>query len=254
MKPLIAGLFFASVASLRADQAVAKAQQVLKDEGFYYGEVSGEKNADTSAAIRRYQIRNGLGVTGELDDQTLQSLRKAPASTPSPAATTPAPVTRAATPGPAADGPDQPVENSGERDSTNTAPIQPLGTPPPQDREPPNVYPGRSVPLSSGGLFQGTPFESVPPEVQQRVIADAQKALARQNLFKYQVDGVFSPDMEFSLRAYQSRVGLRTTGRLDLETLAALELLPGAHERVYTPRRSFPPSVQPPVRGEWIRP
>ena len=47
---------------------------------------------------------------------------------------------------------------------------------------------------------------------------------------------------------------LETTGRLDLETLAALELLPGSHERVYTPRRSFPPWAQPPVRGEWIRP
>jgi len=65
-------LLFASVAQLRADEAVAKAQQSLKDQGFYYGQVTGEKNADTSAAIRRFQIRNGLQVTGELNDETLQ--------------------------------------------------------------------------------------------------------------------------------------------------------------------------------------
>jgi hypothetical protein len=34
--------------------------------------------------------------------------------------------------------------------------------------------------------------------------------------------------------------------------LAALQLLPGAHMPVYTPRR--PPGVPPPVRGEWVRP
>ena len=31
-------------------------------------------NATLTAAIRRYQIRNGLQVTGELNDETLQSL------------------------------------------------------------------------------------------------------------------------------------------------------------------------------------
>src|SRR6266436_4559024 len=75
----------------RADQAVQNVQQALKDQGFYYGEVTGEKNADTTAAIRRYQIRNGLKITGELNDETLRSLRNNP-SKPSPApAITPAP-------------------------------------------------------------------------------------------------------------------------------------------------------------------
>ena len=88
--------------------------------------------------------------------------------------------------------------------------------------------------------------------VQHRVIADAQRILARRGLFKDEIDGNYGPNLEFSLRAYQSRVGLPVTGRLDLETLAALQLLPGAHMPVYTPRR--PPGVPPPVRGEWVRP
>ena len=59
---------------VRADQLVESVQQALKDEGFYYGEVNGDMNANLTAAIRRYQIRNGLQVTGELNDETLRSL------------------------------------------------------------------------------------------------------------------------------------------------------------------------------------
>jgi peptidoglycan hydrolase-like protein with peptidoglycan-binding domain len=249
MKIRIALLLLVSVVTLRADQAVADAQQVLKDQGFYYGQVTGEKNADTSAAIRRFQIRNGLQITGELNDETVQSLHKAPPATPAPAATVlPAPPVRTVTPAPDQDASDLRDENGSE----NGAPSQQFA-PPPSDRQPSTIYPGRVAP-SGGGLFPGTPYDSAPAEVQQKIVADAQNILARRGLFKHAVDGVFSQDLEFSLRAYQSRVGLRPTGRLDLETLAALELLPGAHERVYTPRRGLPPGAQPPVRGEWIRP
>src|SRR5438552_2484895 len=63
------------VASLvRADQTVQSVQQALKDQGFYYGNVTGDKSSETTAAVRRYQIRNGLQVTGEMDPQTLHSL------------------------------------------------------------------------------------------------------------------------------------------------------------------------------------
>ncbi|HAK07493.1 MAG TPA: hypothetical protein DCO65_09575, partial [Spartobacteria bacterium] len=66
-------ILIAWTAPIHADQTIANAQQVLKDQGFYYGEITGEKNADTTAAIRRYQIRNGLPITGELNDETLRS-------------------------------------------------------------------------------------------------------------------------------------------------------------------------------------
>src|SRR5216110_2583207 len=57
-----------------AGQTVQSVQQALKDQGFYYGNVTGDKSAETTSAIRRYQIRNGLQVTGEIDPETLQSL------------------------------------------------------------------------------------------------------------------------------------------------------------------------------------
>src|SRR5438876_8416704 len=57
-----------------ADQTVQSVQQALKDQGFYYGNVTGDKSAETASAIRRYQIRNGLQVTGDIDPETLRSL------------------------------------------------------------------------------------------------------------------------------------------------------------------------------------
>src|SRR6266705_3847343 len=57
-----------------ADQTVQSVQQALKDQGFYYGTVTGDKSAETASAIRRYQIRNGLQVTGELNEETSRSV------------------------------------------------------------------------------------------------------------------------------------------------------------------------------------
>ncbi|MEY2439392.1 MAG: putative peptidoglycan binding domain [Verrucomicrobiota bacterium] len=133
----------------------------------------------------------------------------------------------------------------------NRLPPQPYAAVP-RDRvtDGPNV--GQLVP-SGTSLFAATPFATASPDVQRKVIADAQTILARRGLFKDEVDGNFGPALEFSLRAYQARVGLPTTGRLDLETLAALQLLPGARGPVFTPRRGVIPP-EPPVRGEWIRP
>jgi hypothetical protein len=142
-------------------------------------------------------------------------------------------------------------DNARDRVFPGAIPGQPPVVPP--DSEPERVYPGRAG-VSSGASFADTPYATAPPEVQRRVVADAQVALARSGLFRYPIDGFFSSNLEFALRAYQARVGLHPTGRLDLETLAALELLPGAHRRVHAPRRILPPGSEPPVRGEWIHP
>jgi peptidoglycan hydrolase-like protein with peptidoglycan-binding domain len=243
MKIRIASLILlGSIALARADQAIESAQQALKDQGFYYGEITGEKSADTTAAIRRYQIRNGLQVTGDLNDETLKSLG-IDSSAPRPVAkSTPAlsPV------------PDTSDLRAEPREST--APTNPLTGQPfpvPQDRQPPPPRPEYgAVPVQPGGYFAGTPYEMAPPDVQRNVIVSAQTVLARRGLYHDVIDGLAGPNFEFSLRAYQSRFGLPLTGRLDLETLAALQLLPGANAPVYVPRRR--PFPRPPVRGEWI--
>lgn len=235
-------LFLAMITLVRADQTIELAQQMLKDQGFYYGEITGEKNSDTTAAIRRYQIRNGLPVTGELDEATLRSLRSSAATSPQPAATS----TPSATPD-AADSHDDAVR---EPTDASPAPAQPFITPPPARQSDPRVH--NEPESSGGGLFARTPYENSPPDAQRNVIAAAQRALTQRGIYRHEINGVYGPDLEFSLRAYQSRFGLAVTGRLDLETLAALELLPGANTPVYVPRKRVRPDLEPPVRGEWI--
>ena len=61
---------------VRADDALKRIQQSLHDQGFYYGSVDGAPGDETTQAIRRYQIRNGLQVTGQLNDETRAAILK----------------------------------------------------------------------------------------------------------------------------------------------------------------------------------
>lgn len=231
-------LFFLAICCLaRADQVVASVQQKLKDQGFYYGEITGTKDTDTTAAIRRYQIRNGLQITGEINAETQRSLGLAskPAATPPPrTANTPVPKT-------AVPKTEDLLEEPAAPPSSRTIP-----RPPPEELEEdedeegdaPDYEPApRSPRLEGSGLLDGTPFEGAPPDVQRDVIISAQTLLMRQGYYRDEIDGVYGPGMHFALRNYQARYGLRPTGRLDVETLASLSLLPEQRRR--TVRRPF---------------
>jgi peptidoglycan hydrolase-like protein with peptidoglycan-binding domain len=227
-----------------ADQAVEATQRKLKDQGFYYGEINGKKEADTTAAIRRYQIRNGLQITGELDAETQRSLgiTASPSSTPrSRPASTPAPDT--------SKGP----EKSRGPKNTKVPPQSPTEW---DNAEDERVYvPGpHGLRPDASGIFDATPFEVAPLDVQRRVIIGAQTLLARRGFYRSGIDGVYGPGMDFAVRAYQTRVGLPPTGRLDLETLASLGLLPGQRRPGFgpPPRRMFPPRSQIGPGGERV--
>jgi len=261
-------LVVAFAAYAQADQRIQSVQQALKDEGFYYGEITGQKDADTTSAIRRYQIRNGLQITGDLNDETLKSLGvdSSGARTVVKASPTAAPASSAAP-----DtfdlrddrregaGPTNPLTGQPFPDQPQTRPREP-GDMDEQGREgerdpsrayqPPAHPDYDTVPAHPAENFAGTPFEAAPPQVQRNVIASAENILARQGLYRGAIDGMAGSDLEFSLRAYQSRFHLPVTGRLDLETLAALQLLPGGNAPIHRPRRSM--RDEPPVRGEWI--
>lgn len=227
----------------RADQTTSTVQRTLKDQGFYYGDVTGQKNADTTAAIRRYQIRNGLQVTGEIDAETLRSLGvgqggAAPAATPLPQRRSP-PSTQ--------DYSDE--ENTGQSADIPDA-NEPREEAPP--RGPDGIYapePRAAAPNVST-VFAGTPYEIAPPDLQRHVIVGAQTLLARGGFYRSGIDGEFGPGTVAALRAFQRRSGLPPDGRLNMETLSALGLLPGQH----APRRQRrrPLFRQPVYRGEWI--
>lgn len=78
---LAVAISFSVLVSASANDNVRTVQTKLKAEGFYFGEVDGAFSSDLSAAMTRYQIRNGLEVTGQLDDETSKALGAAPAVT-----------------------------------------------------------------------------------------------------------------------------------------------------------------------------
>lgn len=210
------GISFLLLQSALADDGLREAQGALKAQGYYYGELSGEINPATTAAIRRFQIRSGLQVTGELNSETTATLHLAKAVA---AAPTAAPK----------------VQATPAREVEVPAPSQPA----------PAI-------AQSAGVFDDTPYAQLPADAQSRVIADAQTLLQQRGLYRSDVDGIYGPAFEFSLRAYQSQMGLAPSGRLDAQTLSALGLLPG--ERVARPRRRPQPTpFRRVVRGEWIR-
>jgi peptidoglycan hydrolase-like protein with peptidoglycan-binding domain len=58
-------------------------QERLKAEGVYAGPVDGELNAQTEAALRQYQEKRGIPVSGAVDEETLRQLQiSLPASPP----------------------------------------------------------------------------------------------------------------------------------------------------------------------------
>lgn len=230
--------FLAFVSAARADEAVANAQQALKDQGFYYGEVSGRKDADTTAAIRRYQIRNGLKVTGELNNETQRSLR----------------VTGTTSTTPRIPAPQHPMQDDSESHETEPRSYE---SPAPQFHSPrygPSspIYPNEPYRYREQiyGIFDGTPYERASLGVQQRIVFDAQMILARRGYYRSDIDGIYGPGTEIALRAFQIQRGLPPSGRFDLPTLGALGLMPGQRPSIrHYPRRGYP---RPVYRGEWI--
>jgi peptidoglycan hydrolase-like protein with peptidoglycan-binding domain len=245
---LALALLFAAITAAQADPQIAAAQQALKDAGFYYGEITGTKDADTTAAIRRYQIRNGLQINGELNAETRKSLRlagggstaPAPAPTRAPATAPSAPPIRQATPPPdtsdlrddrpAAE--DDEVEEDDTADTAERFPSEPVPRP--------GYAPGpRGLYPDTSGVFEDTPYEVAPPDLQRQVLIGAQMRLARQGYYRSAIDGIYGPAMEAALSAYQLRAGLEPTGVLDMDTLNALGLLPGRGR----------PGMRPPSRS-----
>lgn len=233
----------AGVGVVRADQTTSAVQEALKEQGFYYGDVNGKKTADTTAAIRRYQIRNGLQITGEIDAETLRSLgvgSGAPRSS--------------AQPRPSAAPYDQGEEAEPPTQSAEVTPQQPPANYPaarlPGGAYAPGPGPGPPRPLVASGVFAGTPYEIAPPDLQRHVIVGAQTLLARYGFYRSGIDGEFGPGTAAALRGFQARAGLLPDGRLNMATLAALGLLPGQHAPGFRPPR---PLLRRPIyRGEWV--
>ena len=210
---------------LRADQAIRSLQQTLKDRGFYYGAVTGDKSAETTAVIRRYQIRNGLKVTGEINEETLRSVNsKAVVSGSQPASKSATNQPNSVRPDASArlsqssPSPSQPASEPGTNQSNSLRPDASAylsqGSPPRSFRQPDRANPPYSV-----SFYQSAPFR-----INRRTVAGAQYQLMSREYYRGRVDGKYGRQMAFALRAFQSNAGLPPTGRLDIETVKTLGL------------------------------
>lgn len=256
LPPLLALLLAFQVGAF-ADDRLRDVQAELKAQGFYYGEVHGKPSSETNAALRRYQIRNGLEVTGTLTDETNKALGigvapEAPIPREAPAAAQPAPAQR-----PPIDlRRDRPIEESDKNflRREETRPRVPEPEAPIEDD--PSVVPApRSLEMPSADmpvLFADTPYATAPAEVQEATLRRAQRLLASRGLYREVIDGAPGPATEEAILGYQRTARLPLTGRLDLETLSQMRLLPGPSQVKRVPQNRETTS-QRILRGIWIR-
>lgn len=207
MKRTIAHLLVALVLAgfVRADQTTQSVQQALKNQGVYYGKITGDKNSETTAAIKRYQIRSGLQVTGEINPETLQSLNVSPKSNPafsSQSGSKPA----MAQPSPAHLDQSAPVAQNSSPQSA-------------QSPSEPNHQRGPTLDFSAAA------YSSPPQRINKRlVVAEVQRQLMSRGYYQGSVDGRSGRRTALALRAFQFQSGLPPTGRLDMNTLQTLGL------------------------------
>jgi peptidoglycan hydrolase-like protein with peptidoglycan-binding domain len=188
---------------VRADQTVKSVQQALKDQGFYYGNVTGDKSGETSSAIRRYQIRNGLQVTGEIDSQTLQSLKVD----------------------------SKPTSASSSRSASNPTVAQSNDVRPNQSAQAAQKPPAPQTPrepdrqLETNPAFASAPPQPMPPRINKHlVLAEVQRQLMSRGYYSGRIDGRNGRRTSVAVRDFQLQSGLPPTGRLDLNTVNALGL------------------------------
>jgi hypothetical protein len=92
-----------------------------------------------------------------------------------------------------------------------------------------NSYPDQSQGYYDSSVYQTESYDdpngySDESQSDYSTIVAAQERLARQGYYRGETDGVLSPEMQKAVRRYQSTNGLRQTGYLDSDTLAAMGL------------------------------
>ena len=214
-----------TVSLVRADQAIQSLQQTLKEQGFYYGTVTGNKNTETTAAIRRYQIRNGLKVTGEINEETMRSVNPNAVTSASNPASKPVNQPNIVRPnasahlGQSSAPPSQPASTPATIQSNSLPPdanaSMSQSSPPPSFREPDR--PVQTNPQYSASFYQSAPFR-----VNRRTIAGVQYQLLSRGYYRGRVDGRNGSRTALAVREFQFSAGLPPTGRLDIETVKAL--------------------------------
>ncbi len=240
-----------------ANDELRDVQGALKTRGFFYGEITGNDSTETAAAIRRFQIRNGITITGKLNPETLAALgfggkkdaEPAPQPAPQPAPgrapeapaqkqfNPPPPAPAAPQPGQAPQAmpkPGEPIPAPRKERALPPEPVPAEPTPPPARRlrpdginvvEPPTPVPSPVyTPYST--IFRDTPYAAATRDVQNGIVRRAQSFMTAKGIYRGPVDGLPAASTSEALFLFQEETDLRRTGRLDTDTLAEMKLLP----------------------------
>jgi len=73
--PFALPVLFAFCAIARADEGTRRAQEELRKRNLYFGDVNGEMNTELAGALKKYQMRKGFAPSGQIDEETANSLK-----------------------------------------------------------------------------------------------------------------------------------------------------------------------------------
>jgi peptidoglycan hydrolase-like protein with peptidoglycan-binding domain len=179
-------------------EIVREVQQLLSERGFYDGEIDGLSGPMTAEAIRAFEERAGLDVTGEPRAALLAKIELSPhhASRPDEEETA-----------------SQEVDDAEDDRPTAAAepPVEPSIT----------TLSEADIALSSPEPDPAPPSDGDPQvEAVQRVLADLGYAPGR-------IDGQLGPQTEEAIRGFQRDRGLEPNGELNAELLRELSAVSG---------------------------
>lgn len=267
-KLLLITFAFGSLTTAFAQEPnVQQAQQSLHEKGFYNGPINGQSSEETTQALRRFQIRNGLKVSGQLDEGTVQALAgqaenggqadngtgielkpiPPPLSTPAPlnqpkeSAVVSSVQPASDTPAVSSAKPAAPAPKPAAPASKITAPLTPPTRPATHTRALPTRSGKQSPAPDLMEYFENTPYQFSPPSIQADVISRAQYVLHRRGFYRGLINVHASDEFYNALLSFQATARLPQSGKLDMPTLSKLHLLPGwRHEQyIYEPHRVF---------------
>jgi peptidoglycan hydrolase-like protein with peptidoglycan-binding domain len=84
------------------------------------------------------------------------------------------------------------------------------------------------------------------PQLSQDMIQQVQGRLQEQGIYHGNIDGVWGPGTESAVRSYQQQHNLNATGKLDVDTLASLNLGTNQSNQRYGSNYNPPPNTNPP--------
>ena len=87
------------------------------------------------------------------------------------------------------------------------------------------------------------------PQLSQDMIQQVQGRLQEQGIYHGNIDGVWGPGTESAVRSYQQQHNLNATGKLDVDTLASLNLGTNQSNQRYGSNYNPPPNTNPPVNN-----